>query len=220
MRNFARSESPSSRPVVFVVDDDESVRRSLHRLLSTDGLDVALFASPNDLLARRPPDGPACVLLDLRLPGASGLDVQDALARAGWDLPVIFLTGYADVGSSVRALKRGAVDFLEKPVSDQALLDVVHQALGRARAAWRRRAERAAIQARFDMLTARERDVLALVLRGMLNKQIAAKLGISEKTVKFHRGRVMAKTQAGSVAELVRQAAKIDIDPARDAQAS
>jgi FixJ family two-component response regulator len=215
-----KPDGPDSRPLVFVIDDDESVRRGLDRLLRSDGLDVESFGSPRDFVARPLPDRPACVVLDLRLPGASGLEVQDSLARAGWEIPIIFISGYADVGSSVRALKAGAVDFLQKPFSDQALLDIVHDALDRARAARRRRAERAAIQARFDLLTRRERDVLRLVLRGLLNKQIASELGISEKTVKFHRGRVMAKTEAGSVAELVRMAATIQIDPTLDTQAS
>ena len=215
-----KHEGPGGRPLVFVIDDDESVRRGLDRLLRSDGLDVESFASSREFVARPLPDRPACIVLDLRLPGASGLEVQDTLARAGWEIPIIFISGYADVGSSVRALKAGAVDFLQKPFSDQALLDIVHEALDRARAARRRRAERAAIQARFDLLTPRERDVLRLVLRGLLNKQIASELGISEKTVKFHRGRVMAKTEAGSVAELVRLAATIQIDPTLDTQAS
>ena len=215
-----KHEGPGNRSLVFVIDDDESVRRGLDRLLRSDGLDVESFGSSREFVARPLPDRPACVVLDLRLPGASGLEVQDTLARAGWEIPIIFISGYADVGSSVRALKAGAVDFLQKPFSDQALLDIVHDALDRARAARRRRAERAAIQARFDLLTPRERDVLRLVLRGLLNKQIASELGISEKTVKFHRGRVMSKTEAGSVAELVRQAATIQIDPTLDTQAS
>lgn len=208
-----RSEAADPRPLVFVIDDDDSVRRALERLLRSDGLDVESFGSPKQFLARPVPDRPACVLLDLRLPGASGLEVQDNLARARHNIPVIFMSGYADVGSSVRALKAGAVDFLQKPLSDQALLDVVHDALERSRTARRQRAEHAAIQARFDLLTPRERDVLGLMLRGLLNKQIASELGISEKTVKFHRGHVMTKTEAGSVAELVRQAEKIHIEP-------
>ena len=215
-----KHDASGGRPLVFVIDDDESVRRGLDRLLRSDGLDVESFGSSRDFVARPLPDRPACVVLDLRLPGASGLEVQDTLTRAGWEIPIIFISGYADVGSSVRALKAGAVDFLQKPFSDQALLDIVHDALDRARAARRRRAERAAIQARFDLLTPRERDVLRLVLRGLLNKQIAAELGISEKTVKFHRGRMMAKTEAGSVAELVRLAATIQVDPTLDTQAS
>ena len=201
--------SVATAPIVFVIDDDESVRRGLERLLRSVGLEVEVFASSREFIARALPDRPACVVLDLRLPGASGLEVQETLARAGREIPIIFISGYADVASSVRALKAGAIDFLQKPFSDQALLDIVHEALGRSRESRRHQAELAAIRTRFDTLTPRERDVLRLVLRGLLNKQIAAELGISEKTVKFHRGRVMEKTQVGSVAELVRQSEKL-----------
>jgi len=210
-----RNDEAADRPIVFVIDDDESVRRGLDRLLRSDGLDVEVFASAKLFMAREVPDRPACIVLDLRLPGASGLEVQENLTRARQDIPIIFISGYADVGSSVRALKAGAVDFLQKPVSDQALLDVVHDALERSRAMRRQRAEQAAIRARFDLLTPRERDVLRHMLRGLLNKQIASELGISEKTVKFHRGHVMAKTGAGSLAELVRDAERIHIDVPR-----
>jgi FixJ family two-component response regulator len=202
--------SGGAQPIVFVIDDDDSVRRGLERLLRSVGLDVESFGSSREFIARALPDRPACVVLDLRLPGASGLEVQETLSRGGREIPIIFISGYADVASSVRALKAGAVDFLQKPFSDQALLDIVHEALGRSRESRRLRAELAPIRERFDTLTPRERDVLRLVLKGLLNKQIAAELGISEKTVKFHRGRVMEKTQAGSVAELVRQAEKLE----------
>lgn len=200
-----------TRGLVFVIDDDESVRRGLERLLRSDGLDVKCFHSAKDFVTEPLPDRPACLVLDLRLPGASGLEVQQMLARARYDIPIIFISGYADVQSSVRALKAGAADFLQKPVDDQVLLEAVHQTLERARVEGRQRADRAAIQARYDRLTRRERDVLRLVLRGLLNKQIASELGISEKTVKFHRGHVMAKMGAGSVAELVRQTEKIQM---------
>jgi FixJ family two-component response regulator len=199
----------SAQPIVFVIDDDDSVRRGLERLLRSVGLEVEAFASSREFIARALPDRPACVVLDLRLPGASGLEVQETLARAGREIPIIFISGYADVASSVRALKAGAIDFLQKPFSDQALLDIVHEALTRSRESRRVKSELASIRLRFDTLTPRERDVLRLVLKGLLNKQIAAELGISEKTVKFHRGRVMEKTQAGSVAELVRQSEKL-----------
>jgi FixJ family two-component response regulator len=198
-------------PIVFVIDDDTSVRRGLERLLRSVGLEVESFASSQEFIVRPLPDRPACVVLDLRLPGASGLEVQETLSRARREIPIIFISGYADVASSVRALKAGAVDFLQKPFSNQALLDIVHEALGRSRTSLRLRAELASIRERFDGLTPRERDVLRLVLKGLLNKQVAAELGISEKTVKFHRGRVMEKTQAGSVAELVRLAEKIQL---------
>jgi FixJ family two-component response regulator len=203
-----------SRGLVFVIDDDESVRRGFARLLRSDGLDVRCFSSSSAFVERPLPDQVACLLLDLRLPGASGLDVQAMLARAGHDIPIIFVSGCADVESSVRALKAGAVDFLQKPVDDQALLDAVHETLNRAREARRQRVDRAALRARFERLTRRERDVLRHMLRGLLNKQIALELGISEKTVKFHRGRVMAKTEVGSLAELVRGATKIQLEGA------
>jgi FixJ family two-component response regulator len=201
------------QPIVFVIDDDESVRRSLERLLRSVDLEVETFASAQEFLRKPLPERPSCVVLDLRLPGPSGLELQESLLRAGHDLPIIFISGHADVPSSVRAIKAGAVDFLQKPFSDQALLDIIHGALRRDRETRRDRAEVAGIRVRFDTLTPRERDVLRLVIQGRLNKQIAGDLGISEKTVKFHRGRVMEKTQAGSVAELVRQADRLGLRP-------
>ena len=201
------------QPIVFVIDDDDSVRRSLERLLRSVDLDVETFASAQEFLRKSLPDRPSCVVLDLRLPGPSGLELQESLIKAGHDVPIVFISGHADVPSSVRAIKAGAVDFLQKPFSDQALLDIIHGALRRDREARRDRAEVASIRVRFDMLTPRERDVLRLVIQGRLNKQIAGDLGISEKTVKFHRGRVMEKTQAGSVAELVRQADRLGLRP-------
>ena len=201
------------QPIVFVIDDDDSVRRSLERLLRSVDLDVETFASAQEFLRKSLPDRPSCVVLDLRLPGPSGLELQESLIRAGHDVPIVFISGHADVPSSVRAIKAGAVDFLQKPFSDQALLDIIHGALRRDREARRDRAEVAGIRVRFDTLTPRERDVLRLVIQGRLNKQIAGDLGISEKTVKFHRGRVMQKTQAGSVAELVRQADRLGLRP-------
>ena len=206
------TDGGDARGLVLIIDDDESVRRGLERLLRSDGLEVKCFGSSKEFVAGPFPDRLACLVLDLRLPGASGLEVQEALIRAGCEIPIIFISGYADVRSSVLALKAGAVDFLEKPIDDQDLLDRVHETLGRARVTRRERADRAAIHARFERLSPRERDVLRLLLRGMLNKQVGAELGISEKTVKFHRGRVMAKTAAGSMAELVRQAAKIEFE--------
>jgi FixJ family two-component response regulator len=206
------TDGGDARGLVLIIDDDESVRRGLERLLRSDGLEVKCFGSSKEFVAGPLPDRLACLVLDLRLPGASGLEVQEALIRAGCEIPIIFISGYADVRSSVLALKAGAVDFLEKPIDDQDLLDRVHETLGRARVTRRERADRAAIHARFERLSPRERDVLRLLLRGMLNKQVGAELGISEKTVKFHRGRVMAKTAAGSMAELVRQAAKIEFE--------
>jgi FixJ family two-component response regulator len=193
------------QPIVFVIDDDDSVRRSLERLLRSVGLDAQTFGTAREFLAQGLPDRPSCVVLDLRLPGPSGLELQESLIKSGHDVPIIFISGHADVPSSVHAIKAGAVDFLQKPFSDQALR--------RDRAARQERAEIAGIRLRFDTLTPRERDVLGLVIQGRLNKQIAGDLGISEKTVKFHRGRVMEKTQAGSVAELVRQADRLGFKP-------
>ncbi len=204
---------PLEQPIVFVIDDDDSVRRSLERLLRSVDLEVETFASAQDFLRKPMPDRPACVVLDLRLPGPSGLELQESLIRSGHDVPIVFISGHADVPSSVRAIKAGAIDFLQKPFGDQALLDIIHGALQRDREARRDRAEVATIRGRFDTLTPRERDVLRLVIQGRLNKQIAGDLGISEKTVKFHRGRVMEKTQAGSVAELVRQADRLGLRP-------
>jgi FixJ family two-component response regulator len=206
-------DDPIDRPIVFVIDDDDSVRRSLERLLRSVDLDVQTFASAREFVDLPAPDRPACVVLDLRLPGPSGLELQEALIQARRDVPIIFISGHADVPSSVRAIKAGAIDFLQKPFSDQALLDIIHRALRHDRAARRERAELAAIRQRFDTLTPRERDVLGLVIQGRLNKQIAGDLGISEKTVKFHRGRVMEKTQVGSVAELVRQSDRLGLRP-------
>ena len=165
------------------------------------------------ILKKPLPDRPSCVVLDLRLPGPSGLELQESLIQERREVPIVFISGHADVPSSVRAIKAGAIDFLQKPFSDQALLDIIQRALRNDREARKGRAELAAIRQRFDTLTPRERDVLGLVVQGRLNKQIAGDLGISEKTVKFHRGRVMEKTQAGSVAELVRQSDRLGLWP-------
>src|SRR5262245_29706759 len=179
------------------------------RLFESVGLDVATFASATDFLREPMPDRPACVVLELCLPGASGLELQQSLIRAGHEVPTIFISGRADVPSTVRAMKAGAIDLLQKPFSDHALLDIIHAALRLDREARRNRAEVAAIRQRFNTLSSRERDVLRIVIQGRLNKQIADELGLSEKTVKFHRGNVMRKMQAGSLAELVRQADRL-----------
>jgi FixJ family two-component response regulator len=204
---------PVDQPIVFVIDDDDSVRRSLERLLRSVDLEVQTFSSAREFVSVPVPDRPACIVLDLRLPGPSGLELQESLIQERRDVPIVFISGHADVPSSVRAIKAGAIDFLQKPFSDQALLDIIQRALRNDREARRERAELAAIRQRFDTLTPRERDVLGLVIQGRLNKQIAGDLGISEKTVKFHRGRVMGKTQAGSVAELVRQSDRLGLWP-------
>jgi len=189
---------------VFVVDDDPSVLRGLERLLRAAGYPVEPYASPRVFLERAPVDRPGCVVVDLRMPELSGLDLQEELSRRGCEWPLVFLTGHGDVPSSVRAMKAGAIDFLSKPCDDTDLLAAVERALARDADARAARAEKEAIRAHFAVLTPREREVCLLVAQGLLNKQIAAELGATEKTIKVHRGRVMAKLGASSVAELVR----------------
>ncbi len=191
---------------VFVVDDEALVRRALGRLLRAEGFDVATFASAAEFLANHAEIRPACVLLDMAMPGCGGLEAQQALADAGSTLPIIFLTGRADVPMCARAMKRGAVDFLTKPVIDEELLAAVRRTLEADRTGAKLRAERAETETRLASLTPREREVLDLVVAGHLNKQIAADLGTAEKTIKVHRGRVMEKMGAQSLADLVRMA--------------
>ena len=198
-------------PVVFVVDDDASLRHALTNLLRSVGLRVETFGSAREFLAGPRPDAPGCVVLDVRLPGLSGLDLQRELAAAQIDLPIIFITGYGDIPMTVQAMKAGAVEFLTKPFRDQDLLDAIQQALARDRVAWRQRAALAAVRQCYDRLTPREREVMRFVVAGWLNKQIAAELGTSEIMVKVHRGQVMRKMQAASVADLVRMAAQLRI---------
>ena len=196
----------SAAPLVFLVDDDASVRKSLARLVKTAGYEAELFASVPDFLARAPYDGPCCLVLDVRMPGLSGLDLQEALRAAGQRVSIVFITGHRDVPVSVKAMKAGAVDFLTKPVDAETLLGAIRQAVARTLDDRRRQARVAEIRGRMATLTPREAAVFALVVTGMLNKQIGYQLGIGEKTVKEHRARVMEKMQAGSVAELVRLA--------------
>ena len=199
------------RAVVFVVDDDSSMRRSLETLLRSVGHDVRVFSSAQELMKATRPDAPGCLLLDVRLPGMSGLTFQQELANAGDALPVIFLTGYGDVPMTVRAMKAGAAEFLTKPFDDQVLLDAVHAAIERDRARRRDAASLATLSERYHELTERERQVMKLVVAGQVNKQIAAELGLSVVTVKVHRGQVMHKMQARSVAELVRMADRLGV---------
>lgn len=199
--------------LVFVVDDDASLRASLQDLLESVGLRVAACASAQEFLRRPRPEAPSCLVLDVRLPGLSGLDLQKQMAEGDRDMPIIFITGHGDIPMTVQAMKAGAVEFLTKPFRDQDLLDAVHQALARARHARAQRAEMAALRRRFDTLTPRQRDVLARMVAGLLNKQIAGELGTSEATVKTHRKQVMAKMRAESLADLIRIADQLGLLP-------
>jgi FixJ family two-component response regulator len=193
-----------SEPIVFVVDDDASVREAVKKLISSVGLRVETFGSTREFLDGKRPDSPACLVLDVRLPDASGLELQHALAEAGVQIPIIFITGHADVPMTVRAMKAGAVEFLTKPFRGQELLDAIQVAIARDRVARNEQGQIKELRSRYETLTAREKEVLALVVSGLLNKQVGAELGASELTVKTHRGRVMQKMQAESLADLVR----------------
>ena len=189
---------------VFVVDDDPSVRRAIKRLVESVGLHVEIFGSAQEFLRAKRPDAPSCLILDIRLRGASGLDFQRQLVEAGIYVPVIFITAHGDIPMSVQAMKAGAVEFLPKPFRDQDLLDAIQVALKRDRARREQEAEIAVLQERYESLTPREREVVAMVVAGMLNKQIAAELGTAENTIKVHRSRAMEKMQAQSLADLVK----------------
>ena len=195
--------------IVLAVDDDASMREALSRLFRSVGMRAQIFASAEDFLRFERPDAPACLVLDVRLPGLSGLELQRELADR--EIPIIFITGHGDIPMSVEAMKAGAVEFLTKPFRDQALLDAIHQAIQRDRANRKRRAEIVELRARYDLLTQREREVLAHVVSGLLNRQITAELGTSEFTIKIQRGRVMQKMRAASLAELVRMAERLGI---------
>jgi FixJ family two-component response regulator len=199
----------SAAPVIHVVDDDESLRTALLRLIAAAGFEARGYATAGDFLLQPPPESPGCLLLDVRMPGPSGLDLQAALQRQGIGLPVIFMTGYADVASSVRAMKAGAVDFLAKPLERAALFDALHRALARDSAQRLVGAEAKRLRARFESLKPREREVFDRIVAGRLNKQIADELGISERTVKMERSQVMAKLGVGSAAELGRLAERL-----------
>jgi len=197
--------------IVFVVDDDRSAREGLADLISSVGLKAKAFASAQEFLRHKRPEAPACLVLDVRLPGLSGLDLQRELARSGEPLPIIFITGHGDIPMSVRAIKAGAVEFLTKPFREQEMLDAIQQALKTDWAAREQRARASELRLRYESLTPREREVMQLVIAGMLNKQIAGELGASEVTVKMHRGQVMHKMKAESVVELLRMAETIAI---------
>ncbi|HEY4869231.1 MAG TPA: response regulator transcription factor [Candidatus Dormibacteraeota bacterium] len=201
------------RETVFIVDDDASVREALANLMRSVGLHAQLFASAQEFLKTPQPDSPACLILDVRMPGLGGLDCQRQLDDAGCHIPIIFMTGHGDIPMSVRAMKAGAVDFLTKPFRDQDLLDAVQQAIDRDRLRRAEERDLTDLRDRFIGLTPRERDVMAWVVSGRLNKQIAGELGTSEITVKVHRGHVMRKMQADSVADLVRMAGRLGVTP-------
>jgi FixJ family two-component response regulator len=197
------------RAIVFVIDDDPSMRLALEDLVSTVGLEVRAFAAPQEFLQSKPPDAPGCLVLDVRLPGMSGLTFQKELEKEGLALPVIFITGHGDIPMSVRAMKAGAVEFLTKPFHDQDLLDAIHAAIERDRKRRREAVRLAELRNRFATLSERERQIMTLVVIGRPNKQIAAELSLSEMTVKVHRGQVMRKMFAGSLPELVRMADRL-----------
>jgi FixJ family two-component response regulator len=200
---------------VFVVDDDADVRAAMQRLLKTVGLHPEAFASAKDFLQRNVPQGPSCLILDVRLPGMSGLDVQQKLVEAGTRIPIIFITAHADVPLAVKAMKWGAVEFLTKPFRGQDLVDAVQEALARDEATSQERSDVAALQERYSTLTAREREVMGLIVSGMHTKMVASTLRMSEITVAVHRGRLMRKMHAGSLAELGRMAEKLKLPQAK-----
>jgi len=201
------------KPIVIIVDDDSSMRTMIARLLDSVGLKSISFSAPEEFLRTSPPDDPACVVLDVQMPGLSGLDLQRELAKAEHQLPIVFMTGHGDIPMTVQAMKEGAVAFLTKPFRNQDLIDAVRQALNLDREARKQRDQLASLRKRYESLTAREREVFALVATGLLNKQIALQLGTTERTVKAHRGVMVQKMEADSVADLVRMADKLGVGP-------
>ena len=202
-------------PIVFIVDDDLSVRRSTERLVQSAGLKVQTFTSAREFLKSARFEGPACLVLDVRMPGLSGMDLQRELTQSGIHIPIIFITGHGDIPMSVRAMKAGAVEFLTKPFRSRSLLDAIRAAIERDRSAHKERSETGELLQRYEQLTPREREVMALVAAGLLNKQVAGELATTERTIKFHRGHIMQKMRAESLADLVRMAEKLGISSRR-----
>jgi len=200
-----------SDPIVFVVDDDLSVRRTTERLIRSAGFKALTFTSAREFLASPRPEGPACLVLDVRMPGLSGMELQRELTQSGIHIPIIFITGHGDIPMSVRAMKAGAVEFLTKPFSSRSLLDAVRAAIERDRSAHKARSETGELRQRYEQLTPREREVIALVVAGQLNKQVASELSTTERTIKFHRAHIMQKMGAESLPDLVRMAEKLGV---------
>jgi FixJ family two-component response regulator len=212
--NASRMPANGLLPIVYIVDDDAAVRDSLSNLFRSVDLQVELFASATDLLRNKPRDTPSCIVLDIRLPGVSGLDFQGQLAKSGIHTPIVFMTGHGDIPMSVRAMKAGAIDFLTKPFRDQDMLDAVFSALERDRKRWELDQATAAVSALYETLSSREKEVMFFVTKGLMNKQIAGEMGLSEITVKIHRGHVMRKMGVRTLADLVRIAERLGLSGA------
>jgi FixJ family two-component response regulator len=215
VRIAASRMKTEAAPIVFIVDDDLSVRRTTERLVRTAGFNVQTFTSAREFLKNPRPDGPACLILDVRMPGLDGMQLQRELAQSGINIPIIFITGHGDIPMSVRAMKAGAVEFLTKPFRSQSLLEAIRSAIERDRSAHKERSDSGELRARYEQLTTREREVMTLVVTGMLNKQVAGELTTTERTIKFHRANIMQKMQAESLADLVRMAGKLGVSSQR-----